>query len=75
MNNCLAYDSISNLSNKSVFYNLYSNIVYDNSIKLEKLYLFSFFRYMSLNFIIIILIFFTTFLFSLKNILNLLKNF
>jgi hypothetical protein len=75
MNNCLAYDSISNLSNKSNFYNLYSNIVYDISIKLEKLYLFSFFRYMSLNFIIIILIFFTTFLLSLKKILNLLKNF
>lgn len=75
MNNCLAYDSISNLSNKSDFYNLYSNIVYDISIKLEKLYLFSFFRYISLNFIIIILIFFTTFLLSLKKILNLLKNF
>jgi hypothetical protein len=75
MNNCLAYDSISNLSNKSDFYNLYSNIVYDISIESEMFYLFSFFHLISLNSIIIIIFFLTTFLLSLKKILNLLKNF
>ena len=75
MNNCLAYDTISNSSNKTDFYNLYSNIVYDISIESDNSYLFSFFHYISLNVIIVILIFLTTFLLSLKKILNLLKNF